>query len=220
MTSACALLLTTPVLRMSLFSNWQRDTSLLRHVCVCLCVSPLRAQNLFRQAMRSPLILFHVVPVVKKAQYELLSQNELGLQAAPGPGERAGLVGGGEDYSPRRMSKADSTLGYPTLPHLANPSNETPPGPMHPSRPTSAASSVGYSKKIVRKSSVQLRKGTVTQVSSYWLAALQGHMTSRMRAFTWFIEISQSVRFGRALMGRTRCNLWTFTNLQCFTELI
>ncbi|XP_016296120.1 partitioning defective 3 homolog [Sinocyclocheilus anshuiensis] len=118
-----------------------------------------QAQNLFRQAMRSPLILFHVVPAVKKAQYELLSQNELGLQATPGPGDRASLVGGGVDYGPRRMSKAKSTLGYPTLPHIANPSNKTPPGPIQPSRPTSAASSVGYSKKIGRKFSVQLRKG-------------------------------------------------------------
>uniref|UniRef100_A0A8C1N6X7 Par-3 family cell polarity regulator n=1 Tax=Cyprinus carpio TaxID=7962 RepID=A0A8C1N6X7_CYPCA len=105
-----------------------------------------QAQNLFRQAMRSPLILFHVVPAVKKAKYELLSQNELGLQAAPGPGDRASLVGGGVDYGPRRMSKAEFTLGYPTLPHIS-------------SRPTSASSSVGYSKKIGRKFSVQLRKG-------------------------------------------------------------
>ncbi|XP_016138198.1 partitioning defective 3 homolog [Sinocyclocheilus grahami] len=118
-----------------------------------------QAQNLFRQAMRSPLILFDVVPAVKKAQYELLSQNELGLQAAPGPGDRASLVGGGVDYGPRRMSKVESTLGYPTLPHIANPSNKTPPGPIQPSRPTSAASSVGYSKKIGRKFNVQLRKG-------------------------------------------------------------
>uniref|UniRef100_A0A673I526 Partitioning defective 3 homolog n=1 Tax=Sinocyclocheilus rhinocerous TaxID=307959 RepID=A0A673I526_9TELE len=118
-----------------------------------------QAQHLFRQAMRSPLILFHVVPAVKKAQYELLSQNELGLQAASGPGDRASLVGGGVDYSPRRMSKAESTLGYPTLPHIANTSNKTPPGPNQPSRPTSAASSVGYSKKIGRKFNVQLRKG-------------------------------------------------------------
>ncbi|XP_016347410.1 partitioning defective 3 homolog [Sinocyclocheilus anshuiensis] len=118
-----------------------------------------QAQNLFRHAMRSPLILFHVVPAVKKAQYELLSQNELGLQAASGPGDRASLVGGGVDYSPRRMSKAESTLGYPTLPHIANTSNKTPPGPNQPSRPTSAASSVGYSKKTGRKFNVQLRKG-------------------------------------------------------------
>ncbi|KAL0157028.1 hypothetical protein M9458_048274, partial [Cirrhinus mrigala] len=113
--------------------------------------SPLRAQNLFRQAMRTPLILFHVVPAVKKAQYELLSQNELGLQAAPGPGDR-------DNYSPRRMSKADSTLGYPTLPHIANSSNKSLSGTIHPSRPTSAASSMGYSKKIGRRFSVQLRK--------------------------------------------------------------
>uniref|UniRef100_A0A8C1IUJ8 Par-3 family cell polarity regulator n=1 Tax=Cyprinus carpio TaxID=7962 RepID=A0A8C1IUJ8_CYPCA len=118
-----------------------------------------QAQNLFRQAMRTPLILFHVVPAVKKAQYELLSQNELGLQAAPGPRDRASLVGGGVDYSPLRMSRADSTLGYPTLPHIANTSNRTPPGSIQSSRPTSAASSLGYSKKIGRKFNIQLRKG-------------------------------------------------------------
>ncbi|XP_051737654.1 partitioning defective 3 homolog isoform X7 [Ctenopharyngodon idella] len=121
-----------------------------------------QAQNLFRQAMRSPFILFHVVPAVKKAQYELLSQNELGLQAESGPGDRGSLVGGGVDYSPRRMSKAESTRGYPTLLHPANssnPSNKTLAGPVQPSRPTSAASSVGYSKKIGRKFNVQLRKG-------------------------------------------------------------
>ncbi|XP_026094009.1 partitioning defective 3 homolog isoform X4 [Carassius auratus] len=115
-----------------------------------------QAQDLFRQAMRTPLILFHVVPAVKKAQYELLFQNELGLQAAPGPGDRASLLGGGVDYSPRRMSKAESTLGYPTLQHI---SNQTPPGSIQSSRPTSATSSVGYSKKIGRKFNVQLRKG-------------------------------------------------------------
>ncbi|XP_059391525.1 partitioning defective 3 homolog isoform X2 [Carassius carassius] len=118
-----------------------------------------QAQNLFRQAMRTPLILFHVVPAVKKAQYELLSQNELGLQAAPGPGDRASLLGGGVEYSPRRMSKAESTLGYPTFQHIANPSNQTPPGSIQSSRPTSATSSVSYSKKIGRKFNVQLRKG-------------------------------------------------------------
>ncbi|XP_048031150.1 partitioning defective 3 homolog isoform X2 [Megalobrama amblycephala] len=118
-----------------------------------------QAQNLFRQAMRSPFILFHVVPAVKKAQYELLSQNELGLQAGSGPGDRGSLVGSGVDYSPRRMSKAESTRGYPTLPHPANPSNKTLAGPLQHSRPTSAASSVGYSKKIGRKFNVQLRKG-------------------------------------------------------------
>ncbi|XP_057178189.1 partitioning defective 3 homolog isoform X2 [Triplophysa rosa] len=114
------------------------------------------AQNLFRQAMRSPRILFHVVPAVKKPQYEVLSQNELGLQSGSDPGDRGSVVGGAMEYSPRRMSEAESNLGYPTLPHLAR---RTPPGPIHPARPTSAASSVGFSKKIGRKFNVLLRKG-------------------------------------------------------------
>ncbi|XP_077088595.1 partitioning defective 3 homolog [Siphateles boraxobius] len=122
-----------------------------------------QAQNLFRQAMRAPFILFHVVPAVKKAQYELLSQNELGLQtgsgSGSGSGDRGSLLGGGVDYSPRRMSKSDSTRSYPTLPHTANSSNMSPTGPAQTSRPTSATSSVGYSKKIGRKFNVHLRKG-------------------------------------------------------------
>lgn len=127
-------------------------------MCVFVCnVLPSRAQNLFRQAMRSPRILFHVVPAVKKPQYEVLSQNELGLQSGSDPGDRGSVVGGLLEYSPRRMSKAESNLGYPTLPHLAR---KTPPGPIHPARPTSAASSAGFSKKIGRKFNVQLRKGT------------------------------------------------------------
>ncbi|KAI4902715.1 hypothetical protein NFI96_015467, partial [Prochilodus magdalenae] len=97
-----------------------------------------QAQNLFRQAMRTPLILFHVVPAVKNAQYEQLSQNEFGLQSGPGPGpsrltpdpkpgpapsrltpdpkpgDRGSLVVGSIDYSPQRMSK---TGPHPNLNH-------------------------------------------------------------------------------------------------------
>uniref|UniRef100_A0A8D2ZM11 Par-3 family cell polarity regulator n=1 Tax=Scophthalmus maximus TaxID=52904 RepID=A0A8D2ZM11_SCOMX len=60
-----------------------------------------QAQNIFRQAMRSPAILFHVVPAALKRQYELLSaQSELSpsnrvyfSQATQKPGDRASLVG-------------------------------------------------------------------------------------------------------------------------------
>lgn len=132
------------------------------HVCVCVCnLFSFRAQNLFRQAMRTPLIHFHIVPAVKKPQYELLYQNELGLQSGSESGDRGSLVGGAMEYSPRRMSKAESNQGYPTLPHLARKSH---PGPIQPARPASASSSVGFSKKIGRKFNVQLRKGTVTLV--------------------------------------------------------
>ncbi|XP_072535468.1 partitioning defective 3 homolog isoform X2 [Salminus brasiliensis] len=103
-----------------------------------------QAQNLFRQAMRSPLILFHVVPAVKKAQYEQLSQSEFGLEPDPSPspgpgpvpsslaqesktgltpsrptpepkpGDRGSLVVGSIDYSPQRMSK---TGPHPAINH-------------------------------------------------------------------------------------------------------
>ncbi|CAB1340781.1 unnamed protein product [Coregonus sp. 'balchen'] len=86
-----------------------------------------RAQNMFRQAMRSPVILFHVVPASMKSQYEQLSQGELSppcprgergnresfssSQAsdpqAPQPGERGSLVvqgGMGLEHTPQRMS--------------------------------------------------------------------------------------------------------------------
>ncbi|KAF4087824.1 hypothetical protein AMELA_G00075680 [Ameiurus melas] len=43
-----------------------------------------QAQDLFRQAMRTPFILFHVVPAGRKVQYEQFSQSELSVQ--PGPG--------------------------------------------------------------------------------------------------------------------------------------
>ncbi|KAK1794892.1 hypothetical protein P4O66_010092, partial [Electrophorus voltai] len=94
-----------------------------------------QAQNLFRQAMRSPLILFHVVPAANKAQYEQFSQTKRHLQSAPGqppapapgpapapapgpppapsrltpdpkPGDRSSLAVGGIDYNPQRMSKS------------------------------------------------------------------------------------------------------------------
>lgn len=53
----------------------------------CLFVfHSFRAQDLFRQAMRSSFILFHVVPAVRKTQYEQFSQSELGVQPGPGPG--------------------------------------------------------------------------------------------------------------------------------------
>ncbi|KAI5106553.1 partitioning defective 3-like, partial [Silurus meridionalis] len=45
-----------------------------------------QAQDLFRQAMRSSFILFHVVPAVRKIQYEQFSQSELGVQPGPNPG--------------------------------------------------------------------------------------------------------------------------------------
>ncbi|XP_028972101.2 partitioning defective 3 homolog isoform X2 [Esox lucius] len=43
-----------------------------------------QAQDMFRQAMRSPFILFHVVPASMKSQYEQLSQGELSPSSSTG----------------------------------------------------------------------------------------------------------------------------------------
>uniref|UniRef100_A0A8B9L1S0 Par-3 family cell polarity regulator n=1 Tax=Astyanax mexicanus TaxID=7994 RepID=A0A8B9L1S0_ASTMX len=103
-----------------------------------------QAQNLFRQAMRTPLILFHVVPAVKNAQYEQLSQID------PGPG----LVPG-----PQRMSKT-GPHPTPTLPAAAiTPPAKTPPGTGQPPKITTPNTSIGFTKKIGRKFSVLLKKG-------------------------------------------------------------
>ncbi|XP_053349791.1 partitioning defective 3 homolog isoform X2 [Clarias gariepinus] len=50
-----------------------------------------QAQELFRQAMRSQFILFHVVPAARKLQYEQFSQTELSVQPGPGPGPGPGI---------------------------------------------------------------------------------------------------------------------------------
>uniref|UniRef100_A0A673C4U1 PDZ domain-containing protein n=1 Tax=Sphaeramia orbicularis TaxID=375764 RepID=A0A673C4U1_9TELE len=79
-----------------------------------------QAQNIFRQAMRSPVILFHVVPASMKKHYDLLSaQNELSppqsnrvrfSQDTQQVGDRSSLVGGLTTRSGSQLS------------HNANPS--------------------------------------------------------------------------------------------------
>uniref|UniRef100_A0AAY5ESJ6 PDZ domain-containing protein n=1 Tax=Electrophorus electricus TaxID=8005 RepID=A0AAY5ESJ6_ELEEL len=98
-----------------------------------------QAQNLFRQAMRSPLILFHVVPAANKAQYEQFSQTKRHLQSAPG-----------QPPAPRPLSaRPEQGEASP-----AGPASVSPPGSAPPS------TSMGFGKKVGRKFNVQLRKGT------------------------------------------------------------
>lgn len=74
-----------------------------RSLSYSLCITS-RAQTIFKQAMRGPVILFHVVPAAMKRQYELLMvQNELSppqsnrvrfSQDSQQSGDRSSLVGG------------------------------------------------------------------------------------------------------------------------------
>ncbi|XP_029109212.1 partitioning defective 3 homolog isoform X8 [Scleropages formosus] len=143
-----------------------------------------QAQQMFRQAMRCPVILFHVVPVARKVQYERLSQSERSPACSPGPcgvetrlGETGGLSGRGDraacrvsQTGPRPQRKPDPQGNAPsepsgfrsTLPHAAaaGPAGKPPPGPpLSPQRPRSSTPTVGFARRVGRKLDIQLKKG-------------------------------------------------------------
>ncbi|KAJ8272485.1 hypothetical protein GJAV_G00089650 [Gymnothorax javanicus] len=136
-----------------------------------------QAQQMFRQAMRSPAILFHVVPAAHKAQYEQLSQSERShaYSHAPGAGrfspdsqprDRSSLVGSGERHAPQRTSQSGPHLHpeqgentHPTLPHTG-PASKPPSGHApSPHRAVNSAPPTGYAKKVGRRLNIQLKKG-------------------------------------------------------------
>ncbi|XP_036617276.1 partitioning defective 3 homolog isoform X6 [Trichosurus vulpecula] len=130
-----------------------------------------QAQHMFRQAMRAPIIWFHVVPAAKKEQYEQLSQSErnnchsnrfnpdtqymdnksvnsAGLPALP--------------RIPRLSYQADQTDSYSQLPHSANIAGKLP-STVSPSQQNvlSPPPSSGYNtKKIGKRLNIQLKKGS------------------------------------------------------------
>uniref|UniRef100_A0A3B4WQG1 Par-3 family cell polarity regulator alpha, b n=1 Tax=Seriola lalandi dorsalis TaxID=1841481 RepID=A0A3B4WQG1_SERLL len=103
-----------------------------------------QAQNMFRQAMRSPVIMFHVVPSSMKAHYEQLSHAERNPAYASGrfsPDSLTGSTVSGMDHTPQRMSRH----GSQSHPHSHPGLNSTPTG--------------GYTKKVGRRLNIQLKKG-------------------------------------------------------------
>uniref|UniRef100_A0AAQ5XHW7 PDZ domain-containing protein n=1 Tax=Amphiprion ocellaris TaxID=80972 RepID=A0AAQ5XHW7_AMPOC len=103
-----------------------------------------QAQNMFRQAMRSPVIMFHVVPSSMKAHYEQLSHAERNPAYTSGrfsPDSLSDSTVSGIDHTPQRMSRHGSQT-HPN-PHLGMNSNQ----------------SGGYIKKVGRRLNIQLKKG-------------------------------------------------------------
>uniref|UniRef100_A0A3B3SJY9 Par-3 family cell polarity regulator n=1 Tax=Paramormyrops kingsleyae TaxID=1676925 RepID=A0A3B3SJY9_9TELE len=107
-------------------------------------VLSLEAQNMFRQAMRSPAILFHVVPAASKAEYERLSQSEMSGRLSPDS----------LDHTPQRLLPPGPF--FSPLPHAGAPTSK-PAG--SPQRPLGSAPSSGYTKKVGRRFTMQLKKG-------------------------------------------------------------
>nr|XP_051689403.1 partitioning defective 3 homolog isoform X11 [Oryctolagus cuniculus] len=107
-----------------------------------------QAQHMFRHAMRTPVIWFHVVPAAKKEQYELLSQSESRQACASrlspdSPGAADGRAGGGG-------------LGLPGPARAPRPSE---PADAHPRLPPSAPHAYS-AKKVGRRLHIQLKKGS------------------------------------------------------------
>ncbi|XP_026148084.1 partitioning defective 3 homolog isoform X2 [Mastacembelus armatus] len=138
-----------------------------------------QAQNIFRQAMRSRVILFHVVPAAMKRQYELLSaQNELNpyqstrvhfSQDCQEPGERCSLVGASASRSglqlvenhqgPQARSTPEPNHQYTMLPHTLVSRTSAAPSTSLQRRISTNPSSSSYIKNRSRRFNIQLKKG-------------------------------------------------------------
>lgn len=127
-----------------------------------------RAQNMFRQAMRSPVIMFHVVPSSLKGRYEQLSHAE--RNPAPyasgrfSPDSLGGSALSGLDHAPQRTSRHghlhEQPDSYPPLSHPAISAAKPPTGQsLSPQRAVTSTPTAGLSKKVGRRLSIQLKKG-------------------------------------------------------------
>uniref|UniRef100_A0A8C4DY07 Par-3 family cell polarity regulator n=1 Tax=Dicentrarchus labrax TaxID=13489 RepID=A0A8C4DY07_DICLA len=125
-----------------------------------------QAQNIFKQAMRCPVILFHVVPAAMKRQYELLAaQSELSppqsnrvrfSQDSQLPGDRSSLVGG---LMSRSGPEPEPSRRYATLPHNLVSRTSSAPSPSLQRRVSTNPSTSSYLKNKGRRFNIQLKKG-------------------------------------------------------------
>ncbi|XP_059183110.1 partitioning defective 3 homolog [Centropristis striata] len=140
-----------------------------------------QAQTIFKQAMRGPVILFHVVPAAMKRQYELMwDPNELSLphhnrvhfsQDSQHSGDRSSLVGGLTSRSgpqpglnhnhqgPLAGSTPEPSRRYATLPHNMVSRTASAPSPSLQRRISTNPSSSSYLKNKGRRFNIQLKKG-------------------------------------------------------------
>ncbi|XP_036938680.1 par-3 family cell polarity regulator alpha, b isoform X8 [Acanthopagrus latus] len=138
-----------------------------------------QAQNMFRQAMRSPVIMFHVVPSSMKSHYEQLSHAERNPAYSSGrfsPDSLSGSTVSGIEHTPQRMSRHGSqthphshphphphpeqTEGYPPMNHPAVSAAKPPTGHTHsPQRALTSTPTGGFTKKVGRRLNIQLKKG-------------------------------------------------------------
>ncbi|XP_062844131.1 par-3 family cell polarity regulator alpha, b isoform X2 [Trichomycterus rosablanca] len=127
-----------------------------------------QAQNMFRQAMRSPLIHFHVVPSSLRPEYERISHAEQNPTLSP-----ALTPTGMGRYSPVSLSSTSDMDPSPqrTPQRRPHPRNELVQNPVNlinkppsghassPQRAVSSGPAPGFSKRVERRLGIQLKKG-------------------------------------------------------------
>ncbi|XP_055284007.1 partitioning defective 3 homolog isoform X11 [Moschus berezovskii] len=129
-----------------------------------------QAQHMFRQAMRTSIIWFHVVPAANKEQYEQLSQSERNSYYSSrfSPDSQHVDHRGVTSAGPQALPRA-SRLNLPPehadphprlLPQSAQPSGKPPTAPALAAHHVFSPSSGYNTKKIGKKLNIQLKKGT------------------------------------------------------------
>ncbi|XP_023597714.1 partitioning defective 3 homolog isoform X8 [Trichechus manatus latirostris] len=130
-----------------------------------------QAQHMFRQAMRTPIIWFHVVPAANKEQYEQLSQSEKNSYYSSRFNPDRQYIDNRSVHSaglhavprvPRLNNQHEQIDSHPRLPHSANSAGK-PPSALAPAPQNVFNTSVssGYNtKKIGKRLNIQLKKGT------------------------------------------------------------
>ncbi|XP_066511594.1 partitioning defective 3 homolog isoform X2 [Hoplias malabaricus] len=126
-----------------------------------------QAQNMFRQAMRSPLILFHVVPSGRRAEYEQISHSErnpaLSLAGRFSPDSLvsepiSSVVD--VDSAPHRIPQPRPQPRNDPVPHPVGSQGKPPSGQApSPQRAVSSTPTLGFSKRFGRRLGIQLKKG-------------------------------------------------------------
>ncbi|XP_055131090.1 partitioning defective 3 homolog isoform X18 [Symphalangus syndactylus] len=130
-----------------------------------------QAQHMFRQAMRTPIIWFHVVPAANKEQYEQLSQSEKNNYYSSRFSPDSQYIDNRSVNStglhtvqraPRLNHPPEQIDSHSRLPHSAHPSGKPPSAPASaPQNVFSTTVSSGYNtKKIGKRLNIQLKKGT------------------------------------------------------------
>uniref|UniRef100_A0A8C7KZ98 Par-3 family cell polarity regulator n=1 Tax=Oncorhynchus kisutch TaxID=8019 RepID=A0A8C7KZ98_ONCKI len=119
-----------------------------------------QAQNMFRQAMRSPVIMFHVVPNLMKAQYEQLSHSERNPNVAYSSGHNK-ILSYLNSQSRGPHPHPEQGDAYTPLPHPHGGSMGKPPSGHAPSphRVLNSTPTAGFTKKVGRRLNIQLKKG-------------------------------------------------------------